>query len=230
MVLKAHLEPTTPPQTAAIGSRRTTRRGLMLHTSGSGPAGEPGTEANVTVHNISETGMLLETDLSLAQGETLSLELPLAGVVEAEVVWASGRLFGCAFAASLSAADLAAAQLKAETALSKPEVKREAALGHRREALGQRLNRLRREQSLTLADIAGRLGVSKPTVWAWEKGKAKPLPERYEAIAAALGVDVVDITDVSPSGDAEPVIQESRSRIAQLYGVHPDRVRIMIDL
>ena len=57
------------------------------------------------------------------------------------------------------------------------------------EALAARLGRLRREAGLTLADVAAALGVSKPTVWAWEKGKARPLPERLGAIAAALGVE-----------------------------------------
>ena len=46
-----------------------------------------------------------------------------------------------------------------------------------------RLNHLRRERGMTLAQVASALGVSKPTVWAWEKGKARPLPERIAAIA-----------------------------------------------
>jgi len=32
----------------------------------------------------------------------------------------------------------------------------------------------RYEAGLTLKDVAGAVGVSKPTVWSWEKGKARP--------------------------------------------------------
>ena len=223
MVLTAHLGPITE----TIGSRRTVRRALRLQTS---VTPETGREANVTVHNISQSGMLLETDMPLSSGETLRVDLPNAGPVEAELVWVSGQFFGCAFADGLSDADLAAVQLKAETALEGAAVSAPQAPARRTEPLGTKLNRLRREQGKTLAEVADYLGVSKPTVWAWEKGKAKPIPERREAIAAALGVDVAEIVDVATPHDAEPVIEESRARIAQLYGVQPDKVRIMIDL
>lgn len=49
--------------------------------------------------------------------------------------------------------------------------------------------KVRAAKAMTLGDVADALGVSKPTVWAWEHGKATPLPERVPAIAHALGVD-----------------------------------------
>ena len=223
MVLTAHLDPVTE----ANGTRRADRRALRLQTSGTPDSGRG---SNVTVHNISPSGLLLETEMPLAHGESLRVDLPNAGAVEAQIVWSSGQFFGCAFVDALTGADLSAVQLKADSASSNAAIVAPHTPQNRAEPLGIKLNRLRREQGKTLAEIANWLGVSKPTVWAWEKGKAKPIPERYEAIAAALGVDVVEIRDVAPHHDAEPVIEESRIRIAQLYGVHANKVRIMIDL
>ncbi|KPQ21508.1 MAG: Helix-turn-helix domain/PilZ domain, partial [Porphyrobacter sp. HL-46] len=99
------------------------------------------------------------------------------------------------------------------------------------ETLGARLGRLRREAGLTLAEVAARLGVSKPTVWAWEKGKARPLPERTEAIAEALGVAPDQIaTAAGSSADLGAVVEDCRSRIADACGAAPAAVRIMIEL
>ena len=99
------------------------------------------------------------------------------------------------------------------------------------EALGSRLNRLRREAGLTLAEVATSLGVSKPTVWAWEKGKARPLPERMVAIAEALGAEPEDLTEAgSHNADTAALIAECRHRIAEACGTTPAAVRIMIEL
>ena len=94
----------------------------------------------------------------------------------------SERLYGCAFEQALGEAALAKTQLKSRPAAasSAPRVLSKKSIGT---GLGPQLNRLRRERSLTLEQVANALGVSKPTVRAWEKGKARPLPERISAIA-----------------------------------------------
>jgi len=221
MAIKAHLDQT--------GSQRgAPRRALRLQTSGILPDGR---EANVTIHNISAAGLLLETALELARGETLTLDLPQAGAVEAAVVWRSERLHGCAFAAPLGAGALAAAQLQGLPVSEAPVTAPSAARSIGNEALGARLNRLRREAGLTLADVAARLGVSKPTVWAWEKGKARPLPERMAAIAEALGTASEDLTGAADANaDTTALITECRARIAEACGTTPAAVRIMIEL
>lgn len=210
------------------------RRALRLETSGM-LAG--GLEANVTIHNISETGLLLETGLELTGGEPLSIDLPEAGVVEAVIVWRSEQLYGCAFAAPLGAAALAAAQLQGLPVAATGPVQARAPVpgstlrAGAAEALGIRLNRLRREAGLTLADVANRLGVSKPTVWAWEKGKARPLPERMDAIAAALGAAPEDLAEtIGQDTDLAALIAECRARIAEACSTRPEAVRIMIEL
>jgi transcriptional regulator with XRE-family HTH domain len=250
MAIKAHLGSPTPGKTGDSTSnspndsqRAALRRALRLEASGLAP---DGAEANVTIHNISAAGLLIETALDLATGEQLALDLPEAGIVVAVIVWRSERLYGCAFERALGPAALAAAQLQSAALAAAqlqgfaPGAPPTASFPQRAPAaaqdpLGTRLNRLRREAGLTLADVAAVLGVSKPTVWAWEKGKARPLPERIGAIAAALGVtpDVLaEAPGAASSGDAavSVVIEDCRSRIAQACGIAPAAVRIMIEM
>lgn len=237
MPIRAHLD----PRSSGDGQRALARRALRLETSGIAPnAGEPPVEANVTIHNISAAGLLIETALDLAEGEPLAIDLPEAGLVGAAVVWRSERLYGCAFDTPIGPAALAAAQLQGfapgmpgEPSPSPSAAPAAPAAPARTsgEALGVRLNRLRREAGLTLADVAIRLGVSKPTVWAWEKGKARPLPERIEAIAAALGVEVDVLAPLpGPVREVDAVIAECRQRIAAACGADPQAVRIMIEM
>lgn len=225
MAIRAHLGSPTP----AGSQRAAPRRALRLEISG---LASGGSEANVTIHNISAAGLLIETALDLARGEELALDLPEAGIVTASIVWRSERLYGCAFERPLGTAALAAAQLQG-LAPGAPPVSAFplAANTSSAEGLGHRLNRLRREAGLTLADVAAVLGVSKPTVWAWEKGKARPLPERLGAIAAALGVPPEALSDApGPAGTAATVIEDCRTRIAEACGTTPDAVKIMIEL
>jgi transcriptional regulator with XRE-family HTH domain len=220
----------------SMSQRSGMRRALRLETSGLLPDGQ---DANVTVHNISFTGLLLETGVDLATGETLSLALPETGLVEAEVIWRSEQLYGCAFKTPLGAAALAAAQLQglpvSDAGPSPQPAPPPSPLAAPRtgtgEALGLRLNRLRREAGLTLADVANRLGVSKPTVWAWEKGKARPIPERMAAIAEALGASPDDLVEaVGLETDIAHLLEDCRTRIAEACGTRPGAVRIMIEL
>ncbi len=229
MAIKAHLD-----QPVSDSQRAAPRRALRLETSGARASAE-GVEGgtNVTIHNISAAGLLLETALALEEGERLTLDLPEAGAVTAEVVWRSERLYGCAFEQAISPAALAAAQLQgfAPGVPSRPLAAPLAGGAAPGEPLGQRLNSLRRAAGLTLADVAAMLGVSKPTVWAWEKGKAKPLPERLGAIAEALGVEPETLAPATgPSGEAAQVIADCRQRIAHACGTDPQQVRIMLEL
>lgn len=236
MAIKAHLGSPNPGETGDStndSQRAAPRRALRMEASGLAPDGG---EANVTVHNISAAGLLIETALNLATGEQLALDLPEAGIVAAVIVWRSERLYGCAFERALRPAALAAAQLQgfpADAPLAGSFASRSPAAAQ--DLLGTRLNRLRREAGLTLADVAAVLGVSKPTVWAWEKGKARPLPERIDAIAAALGVPaeaLAEAPDGTRTGNAATtaVIEDCRSRIAQACGIDPTSVRIMLEL
>lgn len=227
MALKAHLDTPVTSDAPVADGRRNTRRALRLETSGTLP---DGIEANVTVHNISAAGLLIETALPLVVGEVLAVNLPEVGPVGAEIVWESERLFGCAFQQALGEAALAAAQLRGSAApapMRRKQPQLGAGLG---DALGVRLFRLRRERGLTLAQVASALGVSKPTVWAWEKGKARPIPERLGAIAKALGVSEDALVDAGFGDESVAIVDECRMRIATAYGIQAKNVRIMIEV
>ncbi len=131
-------------------------------------------------------------------------------------------MHGCRFDEALGPGALSAAQLRGAVRDSG-----ESALPVT-EDFGARLHRLRTERGLSLADIADRLGVSKPTVWAWEHGKARPVERRLSALAEALGVTPGGL-EPAASGPVEAV-EAGRRQIAEAYGVEPGRVRIMIEL
>lgn len=196
--------------------RGATRRTLRLAVEGRFAEGDAGA---VTVRDISATGLLIETEVALTEGDSFAVDLPEVGEQSAQVVWANAPMFGCRLSAPLGAAALSAAQLRGDAF---------AAADHRAEDFGARLHRLRSDRGLSLGEIAARLGVSKPTVWAWEHNKSRPIEKRLSALAEALGVTPAGL-EPSLSGPPEE-LERSRLKIAQAYGVEPMRVRIMIEL
>lgn len=91
------------------GERRTKqRRRLRLEAEGSASTAE----TKVTVHDLSEDGLLVESPIPLSQGEILEVDIPGAGIVQAEVAWSSGgRFFGCRFKEPISTGAVSAALL-----------------------------------------------------------------------------------------------------------------------
>jgi hypothetical protein len=70
-------------------------------------------EQPVTIHNISSTGLLLETRFDpLELGASFVVDLPDTPAIECSVVWRSGSFFGCEFSRPISAAAVSAAQLR----------------------------------------------------------------------------------------------------------------------
>ena len=203
---------------------RALRRTLYLEARSATAAGDA---AEVVIQNISLGGLLLESPTALDPGESLVIDLPEVGPVSASVVWTSGDLFGCRFDEPLPPAALAAAELRS---LAVPETNTPVRADPP-DNLGIRLQRLRKERGLTLAQVAGQLGVSKPTVWAWERGRARPIEERIDALAEALGVTRSDLMATGEtSGASRDLLARSREQIAAAFGTHAGNVRIMIEL
>jgi hypothetical protein len=100
----AHLQ-----QTERSNRRYSDRRILKLRVPGATASG-PGVA--VLIHDLSLSGLLIETSAELAVGAELQIDLPEAGLRPAMVVWSSGQYFGCAFATPLPRAALSAALLK----------------------------------------------------------------------------------------------------------------------
>ena len=104
---------------------------------------------------------------------------------------------------------------------------------------------LRYDAGLTLQQVADAVGVSKPTVWAWEHGRAKPGREKMHAIAEALGVAAdllafaarkhaltnMDSLDPGAKGSyRDALISEGRAMIALAYEIAPSAVRIFVEV
>ncbi len=69
-----------------------------------------------------------------------------------------------------------------------------------REVLGSRLRALRQEQRETLAETAGRAGVSPQYLSEVERGRKEPSSEMIAALAGALGTSLGELTgDVAES-------------------------------
>jgi PilZ domain len=92
--------------------RRSPRRSLRLGAGGNGDL--------VTIHDLSLTGALLETSIPMLVGAAIEVELPLAGRIEAEIVWSSGEFYGCQFTLPISPSALSAALLQSRPA-DRPE-------------------------------------------------------------------------------------------------------------
>ena len=93
-----------------IRSRRSSaRRRLNLEVKGAVPNGSA---AEVMIHDLSITGLLVETLAELTCGEELDVCLPQTGRTRAKVMWSSGQFFGCQFSHPISSAALSAAMLR----------------------------------------------------------------------------------------------------------------------
>lgn len=102
------------PQKALVETffdqRGRSRRKLCLEVNAQ-TIGLPSKSA--VVHDISETGLLLEFGASLAIGDMIDVELSPTSIKLAEVVWVSGNLAGCKFVYDLSSGAISAALLQA---------------------------------------------------------------------------------------------------------------------
>ena len=246
MPIQAILDPLNSPGT----QRGSQRMRIRLEAAGELEIGE---QTAVTIHNLSASGILIETREMLDVGQKIRIDLPEVDPVPATVVWRSSGLFGCQFDLVLSRAVLSAVQLRNPLPadfdpLSLPQASR------RHEPLAARISRLRRERGLNRAELADRTGLSKPSIWAWETGKAAPRTNNLILLADAFRISVAELrTGKSPDGlakmDAEKsssfdeppmptkdgeqslqeIIQAARQVIAEAAGVKEEMVKILIE-
>ena len=226
MPIAAHFKPASPSDSHSDDPRRSVRHTLRLEASGATADGE---RVAVTVHNISASGLLLETAAALDIGEAIAIDLPEAGERRAIVSWASETFYGCQFDRPLTPAELGAAQLRGKVA-GPVQVPRPS-LGALDDDFGHRLQRLRKTRGMTLAQVAEQLGVSKPTVWAWEQGRSRPVGNRIDPLAEALGVSR---SELYPDADNQTLLHDllarARAEIGAAAGASPDKIRILIEL
>lgn len=211
------------PQPVAPG--RALRRQLRLPLNGSKATGA---EIEAFVHNMSATGMLVECDAPLEIGEVIDVHLPHNGKAATKVIWTSGRLNGCQFETAISLATLSAAQLRSVVNPESPPPDDEIAPVA--ESFGLRLQRLRVSRELTQGQLAEVLGISAPSISAWELDKARPKAARMRALSLALGVEVFELLGFSETKCLNELVAEAKIQIAKAAGVSPASVRFTIEI
>ena len=68
---------------------------------------------DATVHDLSKSGLRIETDADLAVGEELMVDLPGDNLIEARVVWHRENSYGCEFVSPIAKSVFGAAVLRA---------------------------------------------------------------------------------------------------------------------
>ncbi len=69
------------------------------------------------------------------------------------------------------------------------------------DAVGPRLQQLRRRRDITLSDLAGQTGISVSTLSRLEAGLRRPTLEQLLPLARAYGVTLDELVDAPPTGD-----------------------------
>lgn len=238
---------TSLQSTARTDTRRgASRRKLQLDVGGTTGSGA---QAEVVILNISETGLLVRSSAALSIGERFEVSLPQAGRKTARVMWASGDLFGCQFDEPISRAAVSAAQLRGKPEPAAPASDMPAAIpsdpGERDDSFGGRLKRLRQQRRMTMAGLARKAGVSKPTLWKWERNDVRPRTKSIASLAAALSVSEAELlfggeeaaraeaSAPQPNSPQPGILTSGRLKtfkdeISRLAGVASDKVSILI--
>ena len=222
MAMTVYLDNT--PRSA--GNGRASRRQLRLPLHGSKAAGA---EIEALVHNISATGMLVESKVPLAIGEIVEVNLPHSGKTATRVIWTSGGIAGCQFEMPISPATLSAAQLRSVVVEAEPDASQNRPASSA-ESFGARLQRLRTAQGLTQGQLAARLGVSEPSISAWELDKARPKAGRVEVLANMLGVEIHELLGLEETENLRDLVARAKEKIARAAGVAPANIKLTIEI
>lgn len=209
----------------SAGKGRASRRQLRLPLHGSKATGA---EIEALVHNISATGMLVESRTPLEIGEVIEVNLPHSGKTATRVIWTSGTLAGCQFEMPISSATLSAAQLR--SVVGPDAHTNEDSPAPVTESFGVRLQRLRTARELTQGQLAVQLGVSEPSISAWELDKARPKAGRMEALSIALGVEISELLGFDGTENLNELVERAKAQIARAAGVDPAKIKFTIEI
>lgn len=214
-----------------IEKRKSVRNDIVVSLSAASDRHE---NFQIKLTNISINGASFETDVLLNKGERIQILISPGSALDAKIIWKRNNVFGCFFTEPLMGEALAYAtgpewsgsQIFAEVVTPRPFVATDP--------LPVRLKKLRQTIGLTLGEIARALSVSKPTVWAWEKGQAKPAPHRFNAISQFFCIDPSELCSIEYHRDPQSLdyllLEKFREQIAQAWGVPPTCVRISIEI
>ncbi|MEN7538022.1 PilZ domain-containing protein [Aurantiacibacter flavus] len=106
-----------PPLNAEVllDQRGSARRTVRFAT----PVDSAADKTRARIHDLSESGLRLETAVGFDLGETLLVELPFVGETVARVVWNERNSYGCEFSAPVGKAAVSAALLRSRKSPSR---------------------------------------------------------------------------------------------------------------
>ncbi|MDG5750572.1 PilZ domain-containing protein [Qipengyuania sp. XHP0211] len=193
-----------------------------------------GAEPPGSILNLSREGCLLSTLEYLLPGQSVKMKIAPRDEhpIEASVAWSSDTLYGCTFVTPLSADHLS--DILRVNPVSPTEVtSSESFLAKLPEALLA----ARQASGYTTTELARHLGVSRPTLWAWESGRATPSHDNQQSVLDFLrrsqfaGVEMRE-SMVAPDNGSNVFFQEtiaaSRRDLAHKLGLDEDQIRISI--
>lgn len=214
-------------------SRSSARYSLQLPIgiiSGKGP------EVPGSVLNLSRHGCLLSTLEHLSPGQSVNLQIPPQDDrhIKATVAWSGDTIYGCTFDTPLSERSLSHI-LRVGSVRPAELTSSDSVLAK----LPQALLAARRASGYTTTELARHLGVSRPTLWAWESGRAVPSHDNQQSLLAflrrshirgiELGESPVD-PDCGSNAFLQATIAASRRELADKLGLDENQIRISIDL
>lgn len=192
--------------------------------------------AEFYIHDISCTGVLVETADALHSGDKVEFELLHAAAPPAVVVWSSGPFFGCSFVEPIAESLVRNVLLK-DAAWSSGHVRADGQEDDT-EDLAAQIIKIRQTNGLTAEEFANCIGVSRQAVWYWETGQRNPRAEQIRKIREEFGGGSEQFAPgrtsdhQSPSWHGASVRQnvaDYKRAIATVLGVDTAQVRITID-
>jgi alanine-synthesizing transaminase len=75
-----------------------------------------------------------------------------------------------------------------------------------------KLTIMREQSGFSQAEVARKIGVSKPTYWAWEKGNAKPKAESLKKLAVLYDINLDELTEKTNEKVATPMTTFEKSQ------------------
>lgn len=191
------------------------------------PARKGGREVPVLLHNLSRSGMLVESSHAMNLGDQIEIAFSEMESTSGEITWVGTRLFGCQFS---SAVDVNI--LERTVSLNLGEERLENSLSHPLDTFGAKLQRLRMAKGLLQAEIAKMLGVSTVSVSHWESDRSQPRQHRMAELAKILGVSSQQLaTNAVALPESLPeALASSKMQVAVVLGVNPANIRINVDL
>lgn len=188
--------------------------------------------ASIRILDISREGCLFTSDAPLDFGQQFTLSVGAAEYERlASVVWVGDELHGCHFSQPLTQADLSGLRLRgAPTSVTEQEQ-------GRRTAFGIDLAAVRKRAGISSTQMAEELGVSRPTLWAWEIGKTLPSRENKARLAKWVrkieleGGEITSpgLSPTSQSSVIKTVVEAHREAIAAELSIRPERIKVTIE-